>query len=64
MHIHPGAKVIRLGIFEDEERPMAMVEVQHDYRVLNFDIAKQPTMTNDPKPLPRFQCVLLLLVKI
>jgi hypothetical protein len=62
VHIHPGAKVIRLRIFQNEERPVAMVIVRDDYSVLILVTAKQPPVAHVPEPLPRFQSVSLLLL--
>jgi hypothetical protein len=64
VNIHPGAKVIRLRIFKNEERLVAMVEVRHDYGVLILFTAKQPPVAHVPEPLPGFLCISLLVVEM
>jgi hypothetical protein len=64
VHIHPGAKVIHLCIFNDQERLVVVVEVRHDYGVLILVTAKEPSVAHVPEPLPRFLGVSQLLVEM
>jgi hypothetical protein len=64
VHIHPGAKVILLCIFKNEDRPVAVVKARHDYGVLILVTTKQPPVAHVPEPLPRFLHVFLLVVEM
>ena len=52
MYIRRYAKVIRLGIFEDEKHPMAVIKVWDDDDVLTFQTAQHPPVPYVPKLLP------------